>query len=42
MDSLGRAEVERLIAPLCNKYGHPIPKSLDRVGSLAVVAAGSL
>jgi 3-hydroxybutyryl-CoA dehydrogenase len=34
MDELGRAEVERLIAPLCQQYGHPLPKALERVGSL--------
>ncbi|HEX2529640.1 MAG TPA: 3-hydroxyacyl-CoA dehydrogenase family protein [Geminicoccus sp.] len=34
MDRLGRAEVERLIVPLCSKYGYQLPKSLDRVGSL--------
>ena len=34
------AEVERLITPLCNKYGHPMPKSLNRVGSLIIPATG--
>lgn len=34
MDALGRAEVERLIAPLCDTYGLPLPDSLERVGAL--------
>ena len=34
MDKLGKAEVNRLIEPLCRKYGCAIPKSSDRVGSL--------
>jgi 3-hydroxybutyryl-CoA dehydrogenase len=34
MDELGRAEVERLIAPLCKQYGYPLPDALGRVGSL--------
>lgn len=34
MDSLGRAEVERVVAPLCRTYGTALPKSLERVGSL--------
>lgn len=34
MDELGRAEVERLIAPLCRQYGYSLPKALDRVGGL--------
>jgi 3-hydroxybutyryl-CoA dehydrogenase len=34
MDELGRAEVERLVAPLCRQYGHALPTSLERVGSL--------
>jgi 3-hydroxyacyl-CoA dehydrogenase len=34
MDELGRAEVERLVAPLCASYGHALPKSIARVGRL--------
>ena len=34
MDELGRAEVERLVAPLCATYGHALPKAIARVGSL--------
>lgn len=34
MDSLGRAEVERVIAPLCARHGAPLPRSLERVGAL--------
>ncbi|WP_191059024.1 3-hydroxyacyl-CoA dehydrogenase [Geminicoccus harenae] len=34
MDELGRAEVERLLQPLCQQYGTPLPHALDRVGSL--------
>jgi 3-hydroxybutyryl-CoA dehydrogenase len=34
MDELGRSEVERLVAPLCSKYGYKLPASLDRVGRL--------
>jgi 3-hydroxybutyryl-CoA dehydrogenase len=34
MDQLGRAEVERLVAPLCARYGLAQPKTLDRVGRL--------
>lgn len=34
MDSLGREEVERLIAPFCSDYGAPAPGSVRRVGRL--------
>jgi 3-hydroxybutyryl-CoA dehydrogenase len=34
MDSLGRGEVERLVAPLAERYGAAVPASLDRVGGL--------
>lgn len=34
MDKLGKAEVERLLAPLCETYGVALPKSLERVGQL--------
>ena len=34
MDSLGREEVERLIAPLCAAYGASVPESVQRVGKL--------
>ncbi|WP_119166198.1 3-hydroxyacyl-CoA dehydrogenase family protein [Algihabitans albus] len=34
MDSLGRAEVERLVRPLAERYGVALPESLARVGSL--------
>ncbi|MFW5680057.1 MAG: 3-hydroxyacyl-CoA dehydrogenase family protein [Pseudomonadota bacterium] len=34
MDELGRAEVERIVAPALERYGIPRPASLDRVGRL--------
>lgn len=34
MDALGRTDVERLIAPLCERHGLAVPDSLARVGSL--------
>ncbi|MEQ8653526.1 MAG: 3-hydroxyacyl-CoA dehydrogenase family protein [Kiloniellales bacterium] len=34
MDDLGRDEVERLIAPLCQTYRRPLPESLKQVGQL--------
>lgn len=34
MDSLGRAEVERIVGALCRTWGLPLPKSLEKVGSL--------
>ncbi len=34
MDGLGRDEVERLVVPLCEKYGAPVPRSLAKVGAL--------
>lgn len=34
MDELGREEVERLVRPLCERYGAVLPRSLSRVGSL--------
>ncbi|MCB1859049.1 MAG: 3-hydroxyacyl-CoA dehydrogenase family protein [Gammaproteobacteria bacterium] len=34
MDAMGRGEVERLLRPLCESYGTPLPNSLARVGSL--------
>ncbi len=34
MDALGRAEVERLVAPLAARYGAAVPTSLQRVGHL--------
>jgi len=34
MDDLGRAEVERLVKPLCDSYGVAMPETLARVGSL--------
>ncbi|MEO1192369.1 MAG: 3-hydroxyacyl-CoA dehydrogenase family protein [Pseudomonadota bacterium] len=34
MDALGRAEVERVIAPLCEAYKVPLPASIEQVGSL--------
>ncbi len=34
MDALGRHETERLIAPLCEAYGRPLPDSIAKVGQL--------
>jgi 3-hydroxybutyryl-CoA dehydrogenase len=34
MDSLGQAEVERLVGPMAERYGAAVPASLSRVGSL--------
>ncbi len=34
MDDLGRAEVERLVAPLCEHYKIPLPDSIEQVGTL--------
>jgi 3-hydroxyacyl-CoA dehydrogenase len=34
MDELGKAEVERIVAPALSRYGLPRPASLDRVGHL--------
>jgi hypothetical protein len=34
MDTLGRAEVERMLQPFCKRYGAAVPKSLARVGAL--------
>jgi hypothetical protein len=34
MDQLGKAEVERIVAPALARYGLPRPASLDRVGRL--------
>jgi 3-hydroxyacyl-CoA dehydrogenase len=34
MDRLGRDEVARLVAPLAARYGHALPRALERVGSL--------
>lgn len=34
MDELGQAEVERILRPLIEKYGHAMPASLAKVGSL--------
>ena len=34
MDALGRAEVERIVAPALERYGIAAPRSLGRVGSL--------
>lgn len=34
MDALGRAEVERLIQPLCEAFKIPLPASIERVGTL--------
>ncbi len=34
MDALGRAEVERLVRPLAERYGADLPSSLARVGRL--------
>ncbi|MGB0747599.1 MAG: 3-hydroxyacyl-CoA dehydrogenase family protein [Magnetospiraceae bacterium] len=39
MDSLGAAAVEKLIAPLCERYGAPLPQSLSRVGGLVAIKA---
>jgi 3-hydroxybutyryl-CoA dehydrogenase len=36
MDALGRAEVERIVAPALERYGIAAPRSLGRVGSLLV------
>lgn len=35
MDRLGRDEVERLVTPLAGRYGHAVPRSLQRIGTLA-------
>lgn len=34
MDELGRDEVRRIVGQLTEAYGHPMPASLERVGSL--------
>ncbi|GAB5468131.1 MAG: hypothetical protein Kilf2KO_11610 [Rhodospirillales bacterium] len=34
MDDLGRAEVERLLGPLCEAFKVPLPESIERVGTL--------
>ena len=34
MDTLGRDAVKRLLEPLCDTYDTPLPRSLERVGSL--------
>jgi 3-hydroxybutyryl-CoA dehydrogenase len=34
MDEMGRAEVQRLVAPLAERYGLKVPDSLSRVGKL--------
>lgn len=34
MDALGRHAVEHRVAPLCQRYGHPLPRSIERVGRL--------
>ncbi len=34
MDDLGRAEVERLVAPLCEHYKVAVPDSIEQVGNL--------
>jgi 3-hydroxybutyryl-CoA dehydrogenase len=34
MDAMGRAEVQRLVAPLAERYGLKVPDSLARVGRL--------
>ncbi len=34
MDSLGREETTRIVAPIAEQYGHDLPASLDKVGSL--------
>lgn len=34
MDSLGKEEVGRIVSLITEKYGHAMPKSLDRVGNL--------
>lgn len=34
MDSLGKEEVARIVAPVAQQYGHALPASLDKVGSL--------
>lgn len=34
MDQLGKDEVARIVTPLVEKYGHAMPASLDKVGSL--------
>ncbi len=34
MDELGRAAVEARVDPLCQRYGHPLPKAIERVGRL--------
>ncbi len=34
MDGLGQAEVERLVAPLCEAYKRPLPDSIEQVGQL--------
>ena len=34
MDTMGRDEVERLVAPYCRQYGAEVPASLARVGRL--------
>ncbi len=35
MDRLGPDEVARVVVPLAERYGHALPRSLQRVGSLA-------
>jgi 3-hydroxyacyl-CoA dehydrogenase len=34
MDAMGRDAVAKLVEPLAARYGHALPKALDRVGSL--------
>jgi 3-hydroxyacyl-CoA dehydrogenase len=34
MDELGRDEVKRIVSLVTDTYGHAMPKSLERVGSL--------
>lgn len=34
MDSLGKDEVTRIVTPIAEQYGHALPASLDKVGSL--------
>ena len=38
MDSLGAAEVERLLRPFCETYGAAMPRSVSRVGALVADA----
>jgi 3-hydroxybutyryl-CoA dehydrogenase len=34
MDTLGKDAVQRLVKPLCETYHTPLPRSLERIGSL--------